>query len=201
MPERAAAKAERSEGGAAANTWPSVCFRGEPSRYSFARSRSIPRMARSNRFTSPLPAATALAVAMLVAMAAILADANVRDVASESSAAGRMPSSLVLPSRALASVLASVAERLEEDWSGARRPHSPRATHLSGSGWRWTWSRLHGLRSDALIGADFGSAMAVADGTPGGPWRRALPFDEIAAGDARQATHRHTLNLPPPANA
>lgn len=136
-------------------------------------------MRPTRRFASPLPTATAVVVAVLVAMASTLADAGVGQVYDRELPTGRVTSSLVVSSRALATALASVAERLEEDWSGARRAH---ATTGAGLGLPLARrDRDHAFRPDLTR-----DRRTVASSV------------EIPTLDARKATHRRLLNLPPP---
>lgn len=133
----------------------------------------------TRRFRAPLPTATAVVVAVLVAMAASLADVGISAESSANAVAARVPSSLVLPGRALATALASVAERLEEDWSGSRR-----VVPTAGAG-----LALPTVDRTAHIG------LAVAN-------RRSASRDaDQRPIDARSAIHRRLLNLPPPSLA
>lgn len=140
-------------------------------------------MRSARPFTSPLPTATAIVVAVLVAMASTLADTGLGAVQTENPA-GRVPSSLVVSSRALATALASVAERLEEDWSSHRRPTPTGSSGLSGLALAARW---HGASRDLPFATQLTS--------PGGHRHR---VDEIPTLDERRATLRRLVNLPPP---
>lgn len=116
-------------------------------------------------------------------MASTLADAGLGAVHSENPA-GRVPSSLVVSSRALATALASVAERLEEDWSAQRRPTTTGTNGLSGLGLA---ARCHGAGHDLSFGTMAASALSQRH-----------RVDEIQTLDERRATLRRLVNLPPP---
>lgn len=69
---------------------------------------------RSAPPSDTLPTATAIALAVLVALAATLSDSGTRtDPASDGSVASRWAAS----GRAVATVLSTVAERLEDEWA------------------------------------------------------------------------------------
>ncbi|MBL9121522.1 MAG: hypothetical protein JNL80_16565 [Phycisphaerae bacterium] len=90
----------------------------------------------------------------------------------------------MVSSRALATALASVAERLEEDWSAQRRPTSTGTTGLSGLGLS---ARCHGAGHDLSFGTLGASALCHRH-----------RVDEIQTLDERRATLRRLVNLPPP---
>lgn len=158
-------------------------------------------MPTRRRFASPLPTATAVVVAVLVAMAATLADAGALGVAStENQPAGRpaaaLPSSLILSSRALANALATVAEQLEEDWSASRRP-SAKGSHAT-----------TGLRLGLGLGR--GGTPTIRDAVDADPTRAGGTAEspcpehaaaEIPSRDSRWNLHRRLCNLPPPSDA
>ncbi|MFO0828446.1 MAG: hypothetical protein U0572_09885 [Phycisphaerales bacterium] len=137
------------------------------------------------RFSQPLPTATVVAVAILVALASALADANGLSSVGARELDARVAARLVFPGRALATALSTVAEELAEglrdDWTGGRR------TVTAGSG---------GLSIAGL------SAHAGLDLRPSFAALRGERFcDTSPASDDRAAIHRRLLNLPPPALA
>jgi hypothetical protein len=121
-------------------------------------------------------------------MASTLADAGLSGSSPENLLVGRVPASLVVPSRALATALASMAERLEEDWSASRRPTASSNSGLTGLG--FAFARANGA-------SDRDGFLRTTSGLRSADYRT----DEIPTFDERLATHRRLLNLPPPARA
>ncbi len=126
----------------------------------------------------PLPAVTAVVLAVLVALAASISDGL--GPAGES-AASRVPAGLVTPGRVLVSVLSTVAERLEDDWTQGGRRIKPSAANGLGLA-RASASPVASIRPAPNAG------LADAD-------QRTLPLDR------GELHRRRTLNLPPPAVA
>jgi len=138
-----------------------------------------------------------MAVAMLVAIASTLAATSPATAAGPGSAALtdgklpgalsdgiRVPSSLKLSGRALASVLATVAERLEEDWATKAGRHTGLYSGRP-AGDLGIPCFAHSVRH----GVDPSARMLVV---------RTLDEHDDRCRDGRRTAHRRLLNLPPP---
>lgn len=131
------------------------------------------------RSRDPLPTVPAVVLALLVALAATVADGvGAVDPAATGRSATRVTHPLAASGRVLASALSSVAERLEDDWAGATR-------RLSTGG--------------SMAFAGVGHALDAALSQP------MATFGRMAIGGTEHATRAQSLylrrvgNLPPPA--